>query len=130
MKNFDVNFGEAEQIKRTQGLTAKDLKKAGTAAPGGGLTLTDRAPLEKLADEINRSLRYYVKETGQSAFMKFVLFGGLAESRELCDFLSTKFSIPADAYDPFAHMDGAGDVRGRAQFAAAVGLAARAQAIY
>ena len=128
MKSLDVPFMEAEEIKRTQGLGGEGMKKA--AEPTSALSLTDKSPLEKLGDETNRSLRYYVKETGQAQFMKFVLFGGPAESSELGEYLATKFSVPVESYDPFTGMDGEPDVKNRSQFAAAVGLAARAQAIY
>jgi cell division ATPase FtsA len=57
------------------------------------------------------------------------LVGGVAESLELCDVLADKFSIEVRPYDPFAHVEGSSEVRNRYQFAAAVGLAARAQAI-
>ncbi|MBU0691806.1 type IV pilus assembly protein PilM [bacterium] len=129
MKTFDVSFGEAEELKRTKGLSG-EAKQEQVAQQTGALSLRDKTPLEKLNDEINRSLRYYVKETGQAQFVKFVLLGGPAESEELCESLAAKFSVPVEAYDPFSAMDGAPDVKNRSQFAAAVGLAARAHAIY
>jgi type IV pilus assembly protein PilM len=132
MRGKDITFGEAEEIKRTQGLSSGN---GAAQAPGGGggmsaLALKDKSPLEKLGDEVNRSLRYYVKETGQAQFTKFVLFGGPAESDELSESIATKFNVSVEAYDPFTSMDGEPDVKNRSQFAAAVGLAQRAQAIY
>jgi Tfp pilus assembly PilM family ATPase len=62
--------------------------------------------------------------------MKFVLFGGTAASQELCDYLSGRFSVPVEAYDPFSILEGNADVQNHPQYAAAVGLALRAQAIY
>lgn len=133
MNKLNVNFSEAEEIKLRQGLTAKGIKAVGQASAdslASSLALSDRSPLDKLYDEINRSIRYYVKETGQSGIMKFVLFGGTAGSQELCDYLAQRFSVPVDAYDPFSHLEGHIDVKNRPQFATAVGLALRAQAIY
>jgi type IV pilus assembly protein PilM len=129
MKKFGVKFAEAEEIKKTQGITAKDLKTAEASAPGSEFALAEKAPLEKLSEEINRSLRYYVKETGQSFFTRMELVGGMAESPELVAFLTSKFNIEVRAYDPFIQCDGAGDVKHRPQYAAAVGLAQRAQGI-
>ncbi|MBK6910651.1 MAG: type IV pilus assembly protein PilM [bacterium] len=133
MTRLNATFAQAEEIKHRQGLTAKDLKPmAGTEGMtvASSLALSDKSPLDKLYDEINRSIRYYVKETGQSGIMKFVLFGGSAASQELCDYLANRFSVPVDAHDPFKALEGHADVRNRPQFAAAVGLALRAQAIY
>jgi type IV pilus assembly protein PilM len=132
MNRLNATFNEAEQIKQRQ-LTGKDIKPMAGGEGGsiaGSLALSDKSPLDKLYDEINRSIRYYVKETGQSGVMKFVLFGGSASSQELCDYLSSRFSVPVEAYDPFKALEGSTDVRNRPQFAAAVGLALRAQAIY
>ena len=129
MRTFDVSFGEAEEMKKTKGLSGEE-KKEEAAQPTSALSLRDKTPLEKLGDEINRSLRYYVKETGQAQFVKFVLFGGPAENEELCEALASKFNVSVEAYDPFTALDGDPEVKNRSQFAAAVGLAARAKAIY
>ncbi len=129
MKKLGCKFSEAEEIKRTQGLTSKGMKPVAEEPASDALSLADKPVIEKLADEVNRSLRYYVKETGQSFFTRIEIVGGTAESQELCDFLSKKFSIEARAFDPFITMDGSSEVRNRFQFAAAVGLAHRAQAV-
>ena len=100
MKTFDVSFGEAEEMKKTKGLSGEAKVQEAAPSPGmGALSLRDKTPLEKLYDEINRSLRYYVKETGQAQFVKFVLFGGPAESEELCETLASKFNMSAEAYE-------------------------------
>ncbi|MBL0059975.1 MAG: pilus assembly protein PilM [bacterium] len=133
MNRLNCTFAEAEEIKKRQGLTSKDFKPMATAGAetlASSLALSDKAPIEKMYDEINRSIRYYVKETGQSGIMKFVLFGGTAASQELSDFLASRFSVPVEAYDPFKILDGSADVKNHPQFATAVGLALRAQAIY
>lgn len=133
MNKLNCNFSEAEEIKYRQGLTAKGIKAVGTANASSladSLALHDKSPLDKLYDEINRSIRYYVKETGQSGVMKFILFGGTAASQELTDFLANKFSVPVEAYDPFRILEGHADVKNHPQFSTAVGLALRAQAIY
>ena len=127
MKKLNVKFAEAEDIKKTQGISAGGIK----AADGGGegFALAEKAAIEKLGDEINRSLRYYVKETGQSFVHRIEMVGGTAESAEIAEHLHEKFHIDVRPYDPFAYVEGAQDVKHRPQFAAAVGLAARAQGI-
>jgi type IV pilus assembly protein PilM len=129
MKKLNVKFNEAEDIKRSQGLSAKGVKVMDTETGESGFALADKAAIEKLGDEVNRSLRYYVKETGQSFFVRMEVVGGTADSPDLCDYLTRKFSLECRPYDPFSHVEGASDIRNRYQYAAAVGLAARAQAI-
>lgn len=125
MKKMNVKFTEAEEIKRSQG-----IKVAGSPSGGGeAFALAEKAPIEKLTEEINRSLRYYVKETGQSFFHRIDMVGGVAESPEVAEHLATKFNLEVRAFDPFGWVENAQDVRHRPQFAAAVGLATRAQGI-
>jgi type IV pilus assembly protein PilM len=126
MKKLGLKWLEAEEMKKSQGLDVKSLKAAGGA---DAFALADKSPLEKLSDEVNRSLRYYAKETGQGFFVRIEMVGGMGENRELAEHLSGKFNIEVRAYDPFAAMDGAGEVRHRPQYAAAVGLAYRTQAM-
>ena len=127
MKKLNVKFAEAEEIKKTQGIKAAGLKPV--EGGGEGFALAEKSSLEKLGDEINRSLRYYVKETGQSFVHRIEMVGGSAESAEIADYLHDKFHIDVHSFDPFVNVEGSQEVRHRPQFAAAVGLAARAQAI-
>jgi type IV pilus assembly protein PilM len=128
MKKRDLRFDEAEQLKKTQGVGGKPVK-AESRESFEGLALAEKTAMEKLGDEVNRSLRYYVKETGQSFFTHIEVVGGMAECRDVMDYLASKFSIEVRAYDPFAFMDGVHEVRHRPQYASAVGLAARATAL-
>jgi type IV pilus assembly protein PilM len=129
MKKLNVKFSEAEDIKKSQGITAGGLKAAESGGGGEMFALAEKSALDKLGDEINRSLRYYVKETGQSFVHRIEMVGGMAESREIAESLHEKFKIEVRAFDPFVNVEGSQDVRHRSQFAAAVGLAARAQGI-
>lgn len=129
MKKLNVKFDEAEQIKKTQGLGVKPAVKSADSGGIEGLSLAEKSAMEKLGEEVNRSLRYYVKETGQSFFTHMELVGGMADCREIIDYLAGKFSIEVRPYDPFAVMESVHDVRYRPQYAAAVGLVARAAAL-
>ena len=125
MRNYGLDYPEAEQVKRTQGMTPNLEKRL--SAEGGGLGLAEKSTLEKLGDEINRSLRYYVKETGQSVFTHIVLTGGGASLLGLDTYLSNKFNLPIEIYNPFNALDVRVpvDTDNPYQMAAAVGLAIR-----
>ena len=124
MKKLNVKFSEAEEIKKSKGL---QIKEAGGAEEAPSFALADKSPIDKLSDEVNRSLRYYVKETGQSFFNHIEVVGGMADSAEVTTHLANKFNIEVRAFDPFISVEGVQDVRHRPQYAAAVGLAQRAQ---
>ncbi len=124
MKNYGLNYQEAEEVKLTQGMKP-DLPR--TESDQGQLRLASKGVVERFGDEVNRTLRYYVKETSQSFFTKFVLVGGGAAIPEVQDYLANKFNVTVEPYDPFSKLEvaidnGAGHP---SQFAAAVGLAIR-----
>lgn len=125
MKRFDISYDEAEQVKISQGMEP-NLPAVGSA--NGGLAIADKGPFERLGDEINRSLRYYVKETGQSYFHSILLTGGSAGLKGLDAFLKQKFNLPVAIYDPCAGLETGGkQIEEGSQLAIAVGLALRAE---
>ncbi len=124
MKNYGLEYSKAEEIKMTQGMNP-DLPRS--EEESGSLRLAQKSVIERFGDEINRTLRYYVKETSQSLFTKFVLVGGSANLPELREYLANKFNATVDLYDPFARLEVASEDGGGhpAQYAGAVGLAIR-----
>lgn len=59
MNRLNCTFAEAEEIKKRQGLTSKDFKPMATAGAetlASSSALSDKAPIEKMYDEINRSV--------------------------------------------------------------------------
>ncbi|RJP79809.1 MAG: type IV pilus assembly protein PilM [Candidatus Zixiibacteriota bacterium] len=127
MKRFGLSYDDAERIKLTQGLEP-NLSPTGDASVSGGLALAEKNAFERLGDEINRSLRYYVKETGQSYFNNLILTGGSAHLKGLGEFLQKKFNVPVNIYDPCKGMETGGkEISEGSQLAVAIGLALRAE---
>ncbi|MCX6640670.1 MAG: type IV pilus assembly protein PilM [bacterium] len=127
MKRYGLSWDEAEKVKATQGLTP-DLPIISTGEEIGGLALADKSVMERLGDEINRSLRYYVKETGQSYFNGILMTGGSAFLPGLNKYLEKKFNLPVTLFNPFAALETGGkEIAEGAQLAVAVGLAIRAE---
>lgn len=125
MSTYGLDYEEAERVKKEQGMAPKLERKISSDADS--LSLAEKTSIEKLGDEINRSLRYYVKETGQSVFTHFVLTGGGAMLPGLDQYLSGKFNLPIELYNPFNQLDSriSVDIENPYQMAAAVGLAIR-----
>ncbi len=125
MDNYDLDYFEAEKVKKDQGMEPSLPKKK--SEEGDSLSLVEKTSLERFGDEINRSLRYYVKETGQSVFVHFVLTGGGAMLPGLDTYLNNKFNLPIELYNPFNQLDSriTIDTPNPSQFAVAIGLAIR-----
>ena len=128
MKRFDISYDEAEQVKITQGMEP-NLPALGIGEGGGaGLALAEKAPFERLGEEINRSLRYYVKETGQSYFHSILLTGGSCALKGMDAYLKQKFNLPVTIYNPCAGLETGGkEIAEGSQLAIAIGLALRAE---
>lgn len=124
MRNYNLDYTEAERVKIAQGMNPNIERPGGDAS---GLGMAERTTFERLGDEINRSLRYYVKETGQSVFTHFVLTGGGSSLIGLDAYLSNKFNLPIELYNPFNQLDSRVpvDTPNPYSMAAAIGLAIR-----
>jgi len=114
---------EAEDRKRRNGVAAFH---GGNGDGSPALALQQRTVLEDFLDEIRRTLRFYAKESGKNDFVKVYLTGGGAAMPGLSDLVQEKFSVPVEAWDPLARMEGAANLSLHGpQFAQCVGLALR-----
>lgn len=126
MKRYNLTYDDAERIKASQGLEP-DLPIVQTGEENG-LQLADKGALDRLGDEVNRSLRYYMKESGQSFFHSILLTGGSAMLPGLTEYLEKKFNLPVSLFNPCDGLDTGGKkIREGAQLAVAIGLALRAE---
>lgn len=125
MVNYDLDYETAERVKKEQGMNPKLERKKTNG--GSSLAVSEKTSMEKLGDEINRSLRYYVKESGQSVFTHIVLTGGSVMLIGLDEYLSNKFNLPLEIYNPFNQLDSRVpiDAVNPYQMATAIGLAIR-----
>lgn len=125
MDNYDLDYDTAEQVKKEQGMSPdlpRKLKEDSTS-----LAIAEKSSMEKLGDEINRSLRYYVKESGQSVFTHIVLTGGGVLLPGLDTYLNNKFNLPIELFNPFNQLESRTPIQAENpyQMATAIGLAMR-----
>lgn len=125
MDKYGLSYEEAEKVKKEQGMEPALEKTVKTET--SSLSLAEKSVMEKLGDEVNRSLRYYVKETGQSVFTHFVISGGSTMLPGLDTSLSNKFNLPIEMYNPFNQLDSRIPIEAENpyQMATAIGLAIR-----
>lgn len=90
----ELTLGEAEKIKKEIGIPPKNEVKI----IDGKISVTQilamlRAPLERLAGEMERGFDYYREESAGGMIDSIVLFGGGAALRGLAKFLSEELGI-------------------------------------
>ncbi len=123
-RKFNIEMGEAEKLKIEQGMNPQ-FKSADSESASPTLRVAEKNAMNRLGDEINRSLRYYVKESGQSYFTRIVVTGGSAALIGLDSMLQDRFNLPVEVFNPFKLFQFDGNGQYGPQFAVAFGLAMR-----
>jgi type IV pilus assembly protein PilM len=124
-KRHDCDNREAEQRKHDAGLSALSDKDDGRDKNAIAISVTERSSTEDLIEEIRRSLRYYVKESGAGAFTELLLTGGGARTEGMADALGEAIGLDVRVYEPFEEMELGPGVFPDPSFAVAAGLAMR-----
>ncbi|MBC8385275.1 MAG: type IV pilus assembly protein PilM [Candidatus Cloacimonetes bacterium] len=103
MKLKNCSYEEAEKFKIEHGL--KEEEKEGDESSLLSLDISEKSTAEQIALEVKRSLRFYVKEAGNSDFRKIYLIGGSAKLLGLPEYLQEQLNIEAEIYNPFANLE-------------------------
>ncbi len=122
---YGLTWAEAEAEKITKGMNIdRPLKQT---AEIKSIELAQRSAFDQMRDEVNRSLRYYVKETGMSDIRMFYMTGGGARLKDMAEYLHSKYNVPVIKWNPFEQIDGGEAIPPdeAPQYAAALGLALR-----
>lgn len=129
------DFPEAEREKVARGLFGAGAGNGeGAAQAAGGLSLElegenqgQHPSLQSLAREIQRSVRFYLKESGRPRVAGLVLAGGSACGAGLDEWLARELGLPVRYFDPLAGLEdrSEGLPANRRQFAQAMGMALR-----
>jgi len=125
-KQKDISFEEAEKIKLEQGHKigeGGEQNLSEVSLQDLSIGFKEKGIEEQLAEEMTRSLRYYVKESGNSDFRKVLLTGGSAKIDGIDKHLEEKLNIPVTVYNPLTLLHEQAGFE--PQFAQSVGLALR-----
>lgn len=125
MRKRQLEFNEADNYKMEWGLL--DDPKTATASTISVLDISEKSTEDLIVEEIRRSLRFYVKEAGNSDFRKIYLMGGTAKLKGLQEFVQDKVNIPTETYAPFINVEMPEKFQDKKdpQLALAIGLAMR-----
>lgn len=125
VKKLKVSFEEAEKIKFEKGINFEEAKKdTGSLL---SLDIAEKSTGEQIAQELKRSLRFYVKEAGSSDFRKIILVGGGAKLKGLPEYLQEQLNIDTEIFNPFVNLEMPEKFKDKQdpQLALALGLAMR-----
>lgn len=125
MTKRGLEWPDAEEYKFNHGLL--DDPSASTVQTLSMLDISEKPTEEAIAEEIRRSLRFYVKEAGTSDFRKIYLMGGSAKLKGLPEYIQDKVNIPTEVFLPFINVEMPEKFQDKKdpQLALAIGLAMR-----
>ena len=103
MRKRQLEWGEAEEHKFEFGLLDDPNKP--TVQTISMLDISEKSTEDAIAEELRRSLRFYVKEAGNSDFRKIYLMGGTAKLRGLPEYLQDKVNVPTEVFTPFINVE-------------------------
>ncbi|ACL69362.1 type IV pilus assembly protein PilM [Halothermothrix orenii] len=127
MESRNLEFSEAEEYKRKEGLAADDQNdnSAGfTDLTTTGLVKTLSALADSLAGEISRSLEYYFMKYKDNDLDKIFFTGGCSRLKGLDRVISEETGVTVVSIDPFEYFDFETWGEGAPGFSVAVGLGA------
>ncbi|MBT7469393.1 MAG: type IV pilus assembly protein PilM, partial [Candidatus Cloacimonetes bacterium] len=85
MKKHNISFEEADKMKLEAGIVEEKKTEEKSML---ALDISEKSTHEQIALEVKRSLRFYVKEAGNSDFRKILLIGGTAKLNGLVEYFA------------------------------------------
>lgn len=127
MRKRQMEFGEADEYKLKWGLL--DDPSISDSKTISMLDISEKSTEDAIVEEIRRSLRFYVKEAGNSDIRKLYIMGGTAKLKGLQEYIQEKVSIPTDVFMPFINVEMPEKFMDKKdpQLALAIGLAMRTE---
>ncbi len=125
MRKRQMEWEDAEKHKLEYGLLDNpDVANVQTITM---LDISEKSTEDAIVDEVRRSLRFYVKEAGNSDFRKLYLMGGTAKLKGLQEYIQEKVAIPTETFMPFINVEMPEKFQDKKdpQLALAIGLAMR-----
>lgn len=126
MKSHKLSYSESEQLKIDKGIDSLTSSSSTTENDSPfSLQVAEKTVFSTLAEEIRKTLRYYIKNNPQAFFNHFYLCGGSAYVTGLPEYLAEQLNVKVDIFDTFKKIEGANSIENPAQYTVAVGCAMR-----
>ena len=124
MRQFNVDYKTAENMKFDKGVEVFNEEES-TDTENIGIAVEKRTPFNEFAEEIKRTLRFYMKNNNQAFFNKFYITGGSASLPGIDNFIATTLNVKVELLDPTKNINNSITVKNLNQYTVAIGLALR-----
>ncbi len=105
MKEFDVGYEEAEELKRQHGFVALGGVYAGPENKvADRVSRIVRGVVTRLHAEVSRSINFYRSQQGGNPPSRVFLAGGSSVLPHMDTFFREKLKVPVEALNPFANI--------------------------
>ena len=98
-----LDFTGAEELKKEVGI-AQELEKEFNGIPGSQISALIRPVLERLTNEVKRSLGYFRQAFSITKIDRVLLCGGGSRLRGLDNFLAESLGIKTERFDPLKNV--------------------------
>lgn len=125
MTTKKINYAEASQLVNTNGVNYSTNQQSMETEVTSGIEMTDRSIINDLCDDIRKTLRYYLKNNGNTFFKKFYLSGGMAHLKGFKEQIEDSLKISTENLNPFNKIEMDSLPGNYMQYTVATGLAIR-----
>jgi len=104
MSNQELNYSEASALVSENGVNYSANSRNAEVVETTGIEMTDRNILNDLCDDIRKTLRYYLKNNGNTYFKRFYISGGMAHLKGYKEQIEDSLKITTENLNPFNNM--------------------------
>jgi len=125
MSNKKLNYSEASELVINNGVNYAVNSQNTEITEAAGIEMTDRNIINDLCDDIRKTLRYYLKNNGNTFFKRFFISGGMAHVKGYKEQIEDSLKISTEDLNPFNKMEMENLPENFMQYTIASGLAIR-----
>ena len=125
MSNKKLNYSEASDLVFEIGVNYSDNSQNVELAETSEIEMTDKNIINDLCDDIRKTLRYYLKNNGNTFFKSFFISGGMAHVKGYKEQIENSLKISIEQLNPFNKMETDNLPENFMQYTIATGLAIR-----
>ena len=124
IQELNCDYLDSDNKKNTEGINAFDMEN-NNDDENSGIAIEKRTIFNDFAEEIRKTLRFYMKSNNQSFFNTFYLSGGCANIPGIKDFIMSNLNVKIENFDIFENIKTDINIENPEQYSIALGLALR-----
>jgi len=125
MSNNKLNYSKASDLVIENGVNYSTTTQNDMMAESSEIKMTERNIINDLCDDIRKTLRYYLKNNGDTFFKRFFISGGMAHLKGYKEQIEDSLKISTENLNPFNKMKMENLPDNYMQYTIATGLAIR-----